>query len=232
MKTAFGSIAFITRCSLPLWVRWHSSTKTKTSPTVGLGWASSSLMNASKSSTSLLAELVDQRAEQARRGLAELAHQVAAAAGAVDRLARVGEDALDLLVQLVAVGDDGDAGVGVVLQNPLGQQHHDDALAAALRVPDDAALAGRATCSCAALMPKYWCARGSFFMPPSKSTKSCISSISRSLRHILSRYLSSLKRLLSCLVFLPLAGSTSPACRWCRSAGPRSRCRRRRTAPC
>ena len=53
-------------------------------------------------------------------------------------------------------------------------------------------------------MPKYWCTRGSFFTPPSKSTKSCISSISRSLSHILSRYLSSLKRLLSCLVFLPL----------------------------
>ena len=144
MKTALGIIAFITRCSLPLCVRWHSSTKTKTSPTVWLGWASSSLMNASKSSTSLLAELVDQRAEQARRGLAELAHQVAAAAGALDGLARLGEDALDLFVQFVAVGDDGDAGVGVVLQNPLGQQHHHDALAAALRVPDDAALLLRA----------------------------------------------------------------------------------------
>ena len=46
-------------------------------------------------------------------------------------------------------------------------------------------------------MPKYWCTRGSFFTPPSKSTKSCISSISRSFSHILSRYLSSLKRLLS-----------------------------------
>ena len=34
----------------------------------------------------LAAELVDQRAEQARLGLAELAHQVAAAAGALDRL--------------------------------------------------------------------------------------------------------------------------------------------------
>ena len=28
----------------------------------------------------------------------------------------------------------------IVLQNPLGQKHHDDALAAALGVPDDAAL--------------------------------------------------------------------------------------------
>ena len=41
----------------------------------------------------LAAELVHQRAEQARLGLAELAHQVAAAAGALDRLARLGEDA-------------------------------------------------------------------------------------------------------------------------------------------
>ena len=87
-------------------------------------------------------ELVHQRAEQARLGLAELAHQVAPAAGAVDRLPGFGEDALDLLVQLVAVGDDDHAGVGLVLQNPLGQQHHHDALAAALRVPDDAALVG------------------------------------------------------------------------------------------
>ena len=82
--------------------------------------------------------------EQSRRGLAwpSWRHQVAAAAGAVDGLARLGEDALDLLVQLVAVGDDDHAGVGLVLQDPLGQQHHDDALAAALRVPDDAALVG------------------------------------------------------------------------------------------
>ena len=60
------------------------------------------------------------------------------------------------------------------------------------------------TCCWAALIPKYWCTRGSFLMPPSKSTKSCISSISRSLSHIFSRYLSSLKRLSSCLVLLPL----------------------------
>ena len=46
-----------------------------------------------------------------------------------------------MLVQFVAVSDDGDAGVGVVFQNPLRQQHHHDALAATLRVPDDAAAA-------------------------------------------------------------------------------------------
>ena len=102
----------------------------------------------------LAAELVDQRAQQSRLGLAELVHQVAAAAGALDGLARLGENPLDLLVQFVAIGDDDDAGVRVVFQNPLGQQHHDDALAAALRVPDDAALL-LADVLLAALMPKY-----------------------------------------------------------------------------
>ena len=152
----------------------------------------------------LPAELVDQRAEQARLGLAELAHQVAAAAGARDGLAGLGEDALDLFVQLVAVGDDGHAGVGIVLQDPLGQQHHDDALAAALRVPDDAALVAACTCSCAALMPKYWCTRGSFFTPPSKSTKSCISSISRVLGAHLEQILVQLEAAVVRLVLLPL----------------------------
>jgi hypothetical protein len=88
-----------------------------------------------------LAELVHQRAEQARRRLAKLAHQVAAAAGAVDGFPSGAEDPLNLLVQLVAVGDDEHARVGIVLQDPPRQQHHDDALAAALRVPNDAALA-------------------------------------------------------------------------------------------
>jgi type I restriction enzyme M protein len=37
--------------------------------------------------------------------------------------------------------DEHDAGVRIVFKNPFGQQHHDDALAAALSVPDDAALA-------------------------------------------------------------------------------------------
>ena len=141
MNTALGIIAFITRCSLPLWVRWHSSTKTNTSPTVWLGWASSSLMKASKSSTSLRPNLWT--SEQSRRGLAWPSWLIRSRPLLVRLIASPAsvKTPLDLLVQLVAVGDDGDAGVGVVLQNPLGQQHHDDALAAALRVPDDAALA-------------------------------------------------------------------------------------------
>src|SRR5262245_31117012 len=131
MKTALGSIAFIVRCSLPLWlwVRWHSSTKTKTSPTVWLGFQ---LLDERVEVVYIPpAELVDERAQQARFSLTELAHQVVATTGAVDSLSRLGEDPLDLFVQLIAVGDDGYAPVGVVLQNPPGQQHHDDALAAA-----------------------------------------------------------------------------------------------------
>ena len=87
------------------------------------------------------AEFVDEGAEEARFGLAELAHQVAAAAGAVDVVADAGEDALDLFVEFVAVGDDGDAGVRVVFQQPAGEEDHDDAFAAALGVPNDATLA-------------------------------------------------------------------------------------------
>ncbi len=91
-------------------------------------------------------ELVDERAQQARRGRPELLHELRPRGDA--RRRRIGADdpgvlhhALDLLVQLVAVGDDEDARLGVVLQQPLGEQHHQDALAAALGVPDDAALA-------------------------------------------------------------------------------------------
>src|SRR6202008_1442497 len=72
--------------------------------------------------------------------LAELAHQLPAVTGALDLLTRRSEHPLDLLIQLVAISDDHHARLGVVLQNPLGQQHHHNAFTAALRVPDDAAL--------------------------------------------------------------------------------------------
>ena len=70
-----------------------------------------------------------------------MGHQVAPASGPLDRLACLGENTFELFVQFITVGDDRHAGVRVVFQNPLGQQHHHDAFAAALRVPDDAALA-------------------------------------------------------------------------------------------
>ena len=88
----------------------------------------------------LAAELVHQRAQQAWRRLTELGHQVAAALASGDGDARTREHALDLFIQLVAVRDDGNTAVGIVFQNPLRQQHHHDALAAALRVPNDSAL--------------------------------------------------------------------------------------------
>jgi hypothetical protein len=52
-------------------------------------------------------------------------------------------------------------------------------------------------------MPKYWCTRGSFFMPPSNSTKSCISSISRPCAH-LEQVLVELEAAVVLLVLLPL----------------------------
>ena len=63
-----GISAFIVRCSLPLWVRWHSSTNTKSSPTVWHGCASSSWINCSKSSTPRLPNLCTN--EHSKRGVA------------------------------------------------------------------------------------------------------------------------------------------------------------------
>ena len=89
----------------------------------------------------LAAKLVDKGAHKPGLGLAELAHQVSPTACPLNVFSRFLEDSLDLLVQRIAVGDYGDAGIGVVLQNPLCEQHHHDAFAAALCVPDDTTLA-------------------------------------------------------------------------------------------
>ena len=86
-------------------------------------------------------ELVDERAEQRRGVGVELGDEVGAARGAGDVLADALEDHLDLLVELDAVGDDEDTGVGDVLADPLGEPDHREALARALGVPHDAALA-------------------------------------------------------------------------------------------
>ena len=87
-------------------------------------------------------ELVHERAEEARRRLAELSHQIGSAACPVNCFSAIAEDALDLFVQLVAIREDEDARIGIVFQNPPRQQHHHDAFAAALGVPDDSALVG------------------------------------------------------------------------------------------
>ena len=55
-------------------------------------------------------------------------------------LTRFAEPVGDLLVEFVAVGDDDDTGVRLVLADPLREPDHHQRLARALRVPDDAAL--------------------------------------------------------------------------------------------
>ncbi len=196
MKTAFGSMAFITRWSLPLWVRWHSSTKTNSSPTVWLGWASSSLMNWSKLATSFLPNLWT--SEQSRRGVAWpswvirswplLVRLIASPVAVKTRSICLSSSSRSVMIATRAFG--------------LFSRIHLASSTMTMLLPLPwvcqmmPPLRSR-TCACAALMPKYWCTRGSFFVPPSKSTKSCSSSISRCLAQIFSRYLSSLKRLLS-----------------------------------
>ncbi|MNG29482.1 hypothetical protein D3C84_1149130 [compost metagenome] len=65
-----------------------------------------------------------QRAQQTWAWLAELTHKLLATARAANGFASIAEHPFNLLIQLVTVGDYGHAGVWVVLQNPLGQQHH------------------------------------------------------------------------------------------------------------
>ena len=87
------------------------------------------------------AELVNQRGHQPVPGGLQRAGEVGAAAGAVDGLVNALEDFLDLLVKLLAVGDDQHPPAGDVFPDPLRQPDHQQAFAAALGVPDDAALA-------------------------------------------------------------------------------------------
>src|SRR3989442_1060990 len=68
-------------------------------------------------------------------------HEIRAAFRPVNILADALENLFDLLVQFGAVGDDQDAAAGDVLANPFSEPYHDQTLAAALRMPDDAALA-------------------------------------------------------------------------------------------
>jgi len=60
-------------------------------------------------------ELVHKGAHQSRSCLAQQFHRVAAAAGAANVFTCFGKDALDLFVEFVTVGDDGNAGVWVIL---------------------------------------------------------------------------------------------------------------------
>ena len=99
-------------------------------------------------------ELVQQRAHHARRGSRQLTDELRPRGHAHVLLvfadhARVLHHARDLLVQFVAVGDHENARARVVLQQPLGQQHHENAFATPLRVPDHAPFAlGNARLRC------------------------------------------------------------------------------------
>ena len=86
-----------------------------------------------------LTKFMDEGAEESGGGFAELGHEVAAAAGAIDGFACVGEYVVDLLVEFGAIGDDDDAGVGMIGEGPFGEEDHGDAFATALGMPDDAA---------------------------------------------------------------------------------------------
>ena len=74
-------------------------------------------------------------------GAVQLLGQVGAAPGAVNPLLDAEKHLLDLAVQIGTVGDDQHPRAGDVFQNPLGQPHHGQRLAAALGMPEDAALA-------------------------------------------------------------------------------------------
>ena len=91
-------------------------------------------------------KLVDQGAHQTRCRLRQHVHQFAAAGDARRRCIGTDHPSVfhhprDLFVQLIPVSHDQHPGIGLVFKNPLGDQHHQNALAAALGVPDDAAFA-------------------------------------------------------------------------------------------
>ena len=88
----------------------------------------------------LATELMDERAEQSRVWLAEFANEFGSRASTLDGNAGCVKYPFDLLVEFVSVRDDDDARSRISLENPLGKQDHDNALATALGMPDDTAL--------------------------------------------------------------------------------------------
>ena len=86
-------------------------------------------------------EFVHQRADQPLGRLVQGVEQVGAACGAVNLLNDTGEDILNLFIEFGAIGDQQHPRIGLMLTNPSSKPHHRQALARALGVPDDAALA-------------------------------------------------------------------------------------------
>ena len=84
---------------------------------------------------------MDERTEQRWVGGIELGKEIRPAATAHNRFVDPQKDLFDLLVQLGAVGDDEDTGVGDIFAQPLGEPDHGQTFAAALGVPEDAPFA-------------------------------------------------------------------------------------------
>src|SRR3989338_1758451 len=82
---------------------------------------------------------MNERAKQPRRGLAELTHQISAAAGPPDGFADIRKNSLDLFIELISVRNDHHTSIWIVLKNPFGQKNHNDAFTAALRMPNNSA---------------------------------------------------------------------------------------------
>src|SRR4051794_8020966 len=76
------------------------------------------------------------RADESMAGQRQHGEQILAAGRAFQVVSGRCEDAFDLPVEFVTISHDHHAAVRTILQDPFGQQRHDDALAAALRVPD------------------------------------------------------------------------------------------------
>ena len=84
---------------------------------------------------------MDEGADKPGGAGVERGDEVLAASRAIDIFVDALEDFFDLLVQFGAVGDDQDTSILHVLANPLGEPDHRQALAAPLRMPDDATFA-------------------------------------------------------------------------------------------
>ena len=67
---------------------------------------------------------MDERTEQRWVGGIELGDEIRPAATAHNRFVDPQKDLFDLLVQLGAVGDDEDAGVGDIFAQPFGEPDH------------------------------------------------------------------------------------------------------------
>ena len=167
---AFFIIAFITLCSLPDWVRWHSSTKTNISPTVFVGPLFNSSINSSKFSTSLLPNLCT--SEHNNRGsvlpncsiksLPLVVRTMPSPASLNTRSICLSSSSRSVIITTRALG----------LFSRIHFASH--TITRLLPLPCVCQIMPPSrllTCSCAALTPKYWCVRQSFFTPPSNRVK-------------------------------------------------------------